>query len=281
MASIDLAPNSGERTGNRTVLRYIIQGVSSQSQAWSMLTSIAPSTCNGQPRKDSEISLDPDFINSSAGVGVWKAEVPYEPAEDDTDEITLNQWTWSYNSVSGSQHVIQSRQTVSSYAPSGETAPNFKGLIGVTDSGAEGVDIGTRAMGMTGKYYLAESAMTGTYIVSLFQLLKRTNNATWTASVNGVGVQFDAGEVLFEGFSVTQRDDGIWEVTAEISCSPNVTGQVVGDITGIARKGWEYLWVYYQPYEETTGAKALVQRPVAAYVEKLYEDGDFGNLILT
>ena len=59
--------------------------------------------------------------------------------------------------------------------------------------------------------------------------------------------------------------------------SPNRTGITVGDITGIAKKGWEYLWVRYEDAEDST-AKTLVKRPVAAYVEKVYESGDFAAL---
>ena len=49
------------------------------------------------------------------------------------------------------------------------------------------------------------------------------------------------------------------------------------DITGINKWGWEYLWVRYADAEDAT-AKALVKRPVAVYVEKVYDVGDFGLL---
>jgi hypothetical protein len=59
--------------------------------------------------------------------------------------------------------------------------------------------------------------------------------------------------------------------------SPNRTGITVGDITGISKKGWEYLWVRYADSEDAA-AKAIVKKPVAAYVEKVYEVGDFGMI---
>ena len=51
----------------------------------------------------------------------------------------------------------------------------------------------------------------------------------------------------------------------------------LASITVSAKKGWEYLWVKYSETEDTA-AKSLVQRPVAAYVEKVYEQADFGGL---
>ena len=43
------------------------------------------------------------------------------------------------------------------------------------------------------------------------------------------------------------------------------------------KKGWQYLWVRHEDTEDAA-AKRIVKRPVAAYVEKLYEDGDFAGL---
>ena len=55
------------------------------------------------------------------------------------------------------------------------------------------------------------------------------------------------------------------------------TGLTVGDITGIDKKGWEYMWVRYADAEDTT-AKAIVKKPVAVYVEKVYDAGNFADL---
>ena len=59
--------------------------------------------------------------------------------------------------------------------------------------------------------------------------------------------------------------------------SPNRTNIVIGEITVASKKGWEYLWVRYADAEDAA-AKAIVKVPVAAYVEKVYEEGDFAAL---
>ncbi len=51
----------------------------------------------------------------------------------------------------------------------------------------------------------------------------------------------------------------------------------MGDIIGISKEGWEYLWVRYA-YAEDAVAKALVKKPQAVYVESVYEQGDFSGL---
>ena len=55
------------------------------------------------------------------------------------------------------------------------------------------------------------------------------------------------------------------------------TNLTVGDIVGINKKGWEYMWVRYADAEDAT-AKVIVKKPVAVYVEKVYEEGNFAVL---
>jgi hypothetical protein len=54
-------------------------------------------------------------------------------------------------------------------------------------------------------------------------------------------------------------------------------GTRITAIAGINKKGFEYLWVRYEDVEDTA-AKALVKRPTAVYVEKVYLDGDLDLL---
>ena len=48
-------------------------------------------------------------------------------------------------------------------------------------------------------------------------------------------------------------------------------------LVNINKKGWEYMWVRYADAEDAA-AKAIVKKPVAVYVEKVYEEGDFSTL---
>jgi hypothetical protein len=52
-----------------------------------------------------------------------------------------------------------------------------------------------------------------------------------------------------------------WEIPFKFAASPNATDLTVGDITGIEKKGWEYLWVRYADAEDE---ETLIQQPVAA-----------------
>lgn len=79
------------------------------------------------------------------------------------------------------------------------------------------------------------------------------------------------------GASGSKRGEDDWEITFRFAASPNKTGLTVGDIVGINKKGWEYMWVRYADAEDAA-AKAIVKKPVAVSVEKVYEEGDFSTL---
>ena len=49
------------------------------------------------------------------------------------------------------------------------------------------------------------------------------------------------------------------------------------DVSTRSNQGWQYLWVRFIDDEDAT-AKALIKRPIAAYVEQVYPYGNFANL---
>jgi hypothetical protein len=88
------------------------------------------------------------------------------------------------------------------------------------------------------------------------------------------------GECLFLGASGAQRGGGDWEINFQFAGSQNIgpnPGLKVGDITGIAKWGWEHLWArYVDVVDEETNT--LVKRATAAYVEQVYFPGNFAAL---
>ena len=57
--------------------------------------------------------------------------------------------------------------------------------------------------------------------------------------------------------------------------SKNLTNETVGDITGIAKKGHEYLWV---KYEDSQSDVSLLKKPRSVYVNQVYKSADFSQL---
>ncbi|NLF86699.1 MAG: hypothetical protein GX571_11410 [Lentisphaerae bacterium] len=118
-------------------------------------------------------------------------------------------------------------------------------------------------------HYVPSSTVTTSYKYTLFSLTGKVNNN----SFKGLA----AGECLFLGASGSKRGTDDWEITFRFAGSPNRTGLTVGPISGISKKGWEYLWVRYADIEDTA-SHTLVKQPIGAYVEKVYEEGSFSSL---
>ena len=148
-------------------------------------------------------------------------------------------------------HLNQSLKTDGRYPNS---APDFGGAIEVDNEGnVNGVDVTMPVLNFT---------------------------ETHTMAGTRVSTSYSAGEVLFLGASGTKRSrkaTAPWEITYRFAVSPNKAGFRVGDIQVNRKCGWDYLWVRYAD-KVAEGGRNVVKKPVAAYVEQVYPEGDFGNL---
>lgn len=222
---------------------------------------------------------------SYLGDDAWQVSIAYEKqgAEDDDQRDPLKR-SRSFDTSGGSQHITQAAggtvttsggTTVTQgserrYPPG--TAPSMNNAIGVDGSSVNGVDIVAPALTWTETYDVPHQYVTANYIKSLAALTGTVNNSAFRS--------FAAGEVLFMGCNGSQewddqRGNGPWTLSYKFVASPNVTAQTIGDISGIEKKGHEYLWVRY---EDTVSSNELVKKPKFVYVNKVYRDGNFSGL---
>ena len=182
---------------------------------------------------------------------------------------------WSFDTTGGSIKITTSKATTK-YAISGRTAPDFQNAIGVKSGGEpEGVDITIPALKLTATYRHpasssdVNSSTIDAYIRTLASMTGTTNSGT-------VG-SYAAGELLFLGASGEFVPDKPNEFQYHFAASANATGISIGSIASIAKKGHEYIWILFEEDEDST-AKKTVQRPLAAYVERVYSESNFANL---
>lgn len=250
--------------GKSAELIYTVRGTADESAAISSLKATAPSTFGNLVRQP--VTIEPVHVDTNdADSCIWTGTARYAPRSYTAPPETGDS-SFSFDTGGGTQHITQSLQTINKYAPTGKTAPDFKGAIGVTHNSVEGVDITLPVYNWSETHYIADEDVDK---ANYYSLTGRTNNASFKGCA--------AGECLFLGASGSKRGDDDWEITFRFASSPNKTNITVGDITGINKKGWEYLWVRYEDAEDAT-AKAIVKKPRAAYVEKVYEEGNFADL---
>jgi len=253
---------TGERPS--VTMHYILDGTSDDITAKTLLLNSTPTTYDGLVRD--ECTLEPIFVDTTTGQGKWACTVRYVAWEYQYQSPEVGESSFAFDTGGGTQHITQSLATVGRYAPAGRTAPDFKGAIGVTHDNVEGVDITVPVYNFSETHYIPDANVNK---AAYFVLTGKVNSAPFKGLA--------AGECLFLGASGSKRGEDDWEITFRFAASPNRTNIQIGNITVASKKGWEYLWVRYADAEDA-GSNTLVKQPVAVYVEKVYEEGDFSAL---
>lgn len=201
------------------------------------------------------------------GPELWHGSCQY----DSTPPIEQSEFEFDIGTVT--QHMTHSLATIARHAPGGKTAPNHNNAVGVTSNGVEGTDVEVPTYAWAERHFLPATFITPAYKATVFALAGKTNHAAW----RGFGIR----EVRFDGLKGRTRKAGDYELEYRFTASPSIEDFAVGEganqITGVDKKGWEYLWI---EWEEATdgGATNLVRIPKAVFVEKMLYDGDMSLL---
>lgn len=207
---------------------------------------------------------------------VWIGTVKYI-----SPEFGVAQPSASFDTGGGTVHITQAKKSINTYrfleATGVIKTPGslWDGAIGVGYGGGEvaGTDIVIPVLAYSERHVFPNSDVTDAFIGNIFKLTGRTNNAPYKS--------FKADECLFLGAAGGKESaTGPWTIDYKWAGSPNVPaspGLTVGSITGIAKKGWEYLWAYYVPKDDTT-INAMVTKVSAVVVEQVYDSDDFNLL---
>lgn len=219
--------------------------------------------------------LDSLEVTERVNGDTWKVKAVYEAEDggDDNDDGGGGEEetaSFAFDTGGGTMHRNQSLKTVSKVP---NDAPDFNGAIEVDNEGnVNGVDVTMPVLNFTETHTMAGSRVTTSYKKSVAALTGTVNRSSFRG--------FAAGEVLFLGASGTKRSrkaSAPWEITFRFAVSPNQSSLPAGKLKVSNKKGWDYLWVRYAD-KVSDNKKNVVKEPVAAYVEQVYPEGDFGNL---
>lgn len=239
-------------------LTFMLRGTSDDLAAKTFILANTLEEYDGLVRES--IELEPEWVDTTTANGLWRVRVRYGPYPQ------VGESTFSFDTSGGTQHITQSIETVGRYALPDKTPSDFKGAIGVTNDGVEGVDIAMPVYNWSETHYFPDSFVTLEYRGILKKLTARTNDKDWGG--------MEKGEVLFLGACGSKRGLEDWAITFKFAASSNQTDLTIGDITGIEKKGWEYLWVRYVD-DTDIGSASWVKTPKEVYVERVYKEGDF------
>jgi hypothetical protein len=236
-------------------------------------------------------------VYGDLGLVLPKAGISVERAENDLWNGVVNyaiqpappivppegQPEYAGDANGGTHRVLRGISTTNRYPnavtqPALVEAPDQHGFIGVTKDGIEGVDLIIPGFNWTETHYLSKAVATWTYLRTVSEMRGTVNDAAFRG--------FDAGEVLVADFSWLLRGSGDIQVTFTFTRIPNTTNFTVDFITGIDKKGHDYLWTAWQDRVEMGDVQGepspveigVVREPRGVYVEKVYEEADFSAL---
>ena len=210
----------------------------------------------------SSIEVTPEVVDTILNTGTHLVTVRYvEPA------IT----TQSFDTTGGQFHLTQSLQTMDAVSGSSTFPPPFNDrAIGATKDRVEGVDITVPIFTFSESYQFPAATITPSYRGKIFRLTGRVNDKVFRG--------FAPGECLFLGAVGSTDQKGRFNLEYRFAASPDEENIEIGDSIIVPFKsGWDYLWVrYFQEVDEDTDT--FVSVPEAAYVERVYKEGDFSEL---
>ena len=182
--------------------------------------------------------------------------------------------TWDLDMTAGTVKITHVRKTTDQRDY--PTADDQGTVIGWNGQEIEGVDI----YAFQGTYNIYnwryQSAITSTYLNTLYSLHTKTNNAAW--------MMFARGEVLYLGPRVPRVGVGSEkvEITHQFVIAPNQSDVEIALADGTTEtfdmKGHNYLWFKEQSKIDTEDSNKYKNLVKSAHVAKVYEEGNFANL---
>lgn len=218
------------------------------------------------------------------GGGIWDVVLDYSLPKFESADSSAEGPVVTYNGGVSTTKVYSTISNQTRYTRDGETAPDVRNNINVTQDGTQGVDILTPIADFTVEKTHEAGTFTTAILRDLYLMQCTTNDGLWK--------NWQRGEVLFESFSVSIRGDRKEVSRAKFLVSPNdseITVDANGDsnsdegITPIEKYGWQYLWSMSleKPVDSSsTGQGVHRKRVLGVYVGDVYYETDFDNLNL-
>jgi len=213
------------------------------------------------------------------GGDAWHLTVNYskEGVEDEEQTGPIRR-SRSFDTSGGQEHITQA--IAGKVSEKGKT-PNLTDgdkIIGFDGQNVNGVDIIVPQLSWQENYEVPSSYVKAEYIKKVSQASGTTNNGEFRG--------FKAGEVLFLGCSGSQdwdkeKGDGPWALSYKFAVSPNagpdqtLPALTIGEITGIVKKGHEYLNTYY---EDDVRDNKIWKVPKIVWVHQVYRESNFAEL---
>lgn len=252
--------NTGEQTNY--VKRFRIDDTTEEDVAYQTAIAASPVTglLHGILLRRRNVHIVPDGYNH------WLAEISYGPKGSGNE---VGDWELTWDTTAVQEKITQSLGTRRVNIDG--TAADYNGAIGVVKSGSsttvEGCQIYVPKFAWSVTYTFDGAAVTSSMAMIHYGLTGKLNSGSFWG--------FGPGEVLFLGGRGTTGSSAPTKVTLSFLSAKDATVNTAGK--SISKRGWEYLWYAYKEKKDDD-AKVVVQKPLGAYLETVYESANLAAL---
>lgn len=264
MAARELVGRSGQVNENAQIVRRWFSNQTSEPLAMAEVAAAAPSSIGSLVIKNVSCTEQvQDGYECEVTYGTYQQKAP--PATGDS--------SFNFEIATAPARIVVPLQAQTIYPASGLTAPANaeKWLIGQQGDGSppEGAEVFEPQASFSETHYIAIGTMTASHQRALLRIVGRINNATFKG--------WNTGEVLCTGVSGSKRGAEDWEVGFRFGVRENQTGLSIAGITGVAKNGWQYLWVRRKT-EVDDDAKILTDVAEYVVIADVFRSADFSTL---
>lgn len=237
--------------GQKLEVPFVVTGAFNEYTAYAMAMASSDTFRQGLWRQN--------ITATHKGNGCWHGTVSYGPYQTATGT-----WRLDFDTTGGTLRVTHSKAQRAKY---GAGAPDTRAIGAQPDGRVEGCDIVIPALKLTWTFRYPVMGMPMSRIVQLARYTGQTNSDTWMG--------FEANELLFLGATGSLGAETETEVRYSVVASQNATGLTIGTITGIAKKGHDFLDVHWM---DDVDSGKNIKAAKYVYTHRVYDEVAFGPL---
>jgi hypothetical protein len=204
-----------------------------------------------------------DYTTTPLGGRNFEVSINYNTAKAPEDSGGGDSGVdWNFGISGQTVHVTQSKEQFK--FPS--SATDYKKAIGVSNDGVAGVDDEVGSLSWSEPHDFPRASITPAFARMLRSAYGKTNSGTFRG--------FEAQSVKFKGVTGAPKDAEMFKLNFNFEAGEHATGLTVGEISGISKKAWDYLWVRYEDDDDSGNP---IKKAIAVYVDRLKDTFDFSN----
>lgn len=255
--------NGYKRGIDNATVEYVIREAEETAEAILALETAAPADWDDLALA----GLTVEEISTTQKIWYGTATYGRPTGSSGGNNIPVGSVEYSFDVSTTNVRITHSLETIAKY-PSG-SAPDYKqGILPRDDGTFEGIDVLVPVATFQYVFKPAAGVITDAYQRDVEAIVGSTNLVLWRNRA--------AGEVMLVGASGSRDSAGNQSLSFKFQRRVNVTGQTIGTITGVAKKGHEFLWVLPK---KTESADRVISVPQAVYVERVYPSANFATVL--